>query len=82
MITAEIKVNGILIGVVYARNTTQGFLPCPQYEYACEYYEVGSGKTLNFKCRHDMPDGAEKLMAIIFEKIFTMQIENSIEEQK
>jgi hypothetical protein len=29
-----------------------------------------------------MPDGAEKLMAIIFEKIFTMQIENSIEEQK
>lgn len=66
MFTVEIKINGALIGHVYARN-----LDADAYEstYHVEYYKPESRKVRKFKVKHKRSDRAEKLLALILEKI-------------
>ncbi len=63
MLTTEIKVNGTLIGHIYARNIGSVSTIDPstcQYEY--EIYYVGRNMTKTGQISHDRGDGFEGLI--------------------
>lgn len=67
MLTNEVRVNGRLIGHLYVLNlqvTSEG-----KTYYKVEYYQVGSGKTIQTEVMHNQDDGAEKLIQLCMEKI-------------
>ena len=72
MLTAEIKINGAMIGHVYARNVCLAMncdgLPGDRKHvcrYVYEYYEVESRKIVNGEVRHNRNDGIRKLISLI-----------------
>jgi hypothetical protein len=63
MFTVEIKINGSLIGHIYARNVKDvGLDEC---EYAYEYYEPESRGLTKGKVRHRRKDGIRPLVGMI-----------------
>ena len=71
MLTAEIKVNGALVGVLYARNVTQGPFKDPEYspnEYEIEYYRTGKGLRTD-RISHVPKDGIEALIVASVERL-------------
>jgi hypothetical protein len=77
MITAEVRVNGALIGHMYIHNEKTLFPSAQEYkkhlcdkcEYYVEYTEVGKGKIFIGRLEHWGNDGAVALMAKAFELI-------------
>jgi hypothetical protein len=67
MITAEIKVNGALIGYLYVVNVTDGRQELQDYK--CEYYTPETGTLHKFTIKHDPKDMASGLMAKCFKVI-------------
>ena len=63
MLSAEIKINGSLLGHLYLHNLgyLKGKLTECEYEY--EYYEIGK-KIIKGNVIHDRQDGAIKLLEI------------------
>ena len=70
MITAEIKINGTLLGHLYAYNTgIKSELDTDVYRYNYEYYKVGEGKVTIGSITHSRADGAEKLISLLMGEI-------------
>lgn len=69
MITAEIKVNGVLIGHLAVTNITEDPQTSWTHDYHCQFTDVDSGDSHEFDVTHKPKDGAVKLMAICFERI-------------
>ena len=83
MIEATLRVNGALIGQLYARNITEfGLGDNPDAipnKYLVEYYEPESG-VVGRMVTHNRPDGAAKLMALAFSAI--VEKKKRIEKKK
>ena len=62
MLTAEIKINGILIGHLYLHNKTPvdqiHFYPKHPNLYYVEYYEIGTNKVQSVEVEHIRNKGA------------------------
>jgi hypothetical protein len=77
MMTAEIRINGALIGYVYIHNRGMlGWSQLPENvkgndvcRYYVEYYEVGSDKVHKSECLHSRANGAMALLKIACEQI-------------
>ena len=72
MLTVEIKVNGNIVGCLYAHN--EGPIPGyneggDEYHYSWEYYRVRSKKIITGLCEHGRSDGIEVLVKKILQKI-------------
>jgi len=61
MITIEIRINGALIGHIYAVNLRGA--PDGLCEYRYEYYEPDRGSLVTGKIKHQRPEGALALVA-------------------
>jgi hypothetical protein len=70
MLTAEIKINGILIGHLYIHNEVKEFIdPDGIHPYSAEYYEVGSGEIKRALLPHRRSDGALTLIAKVIKAL-------------
>jgi hypothetical protein len=70
MFTAELKINGILVGHLYGRNT--GKLDKQKYTYEAEYYEIASGKVQNLPpIQHNRKKGLARLVSVCLGRIDT-----------
>lgn len=67
MITAEIKINGCLIGHIYLVNKEQETSNI--YRYEGRFTEIESGKNVYINVRHKRSDGAIKLISIATKEI-------------
>lgn len=68
MLTAEIKVNGALIGHLYILNSGRG-TKGPKgitYDYTAQYYDVCSGKVSKAIFSHTREDGVKKCIQRAF----------------
>jgi hypothetical protein len=70
MLSCEIKVNGNLVGHIYARNVTGEVSPDQtQHLYHWEYYRPESRKVRNGIVSHIRRDGIEQLISIILAEV-------------
>lgn len=73
MITTEIKINGILLGHMYAHNVgkaNDGFgNDRGRYRYDYEYYRIGKGRIIMGSLTHNRSEGAEKLISLLLDEV-------------
>lgn len=69
MFTAELKINGCLIGVLYGTN--QGLAPGKEdtYRYEYAYHAIDKSRVTVGKTVHKYNDGLEKLVGSILVKL-------------
>ena len=69
MLSVELKINGMLIYHIYARNvSSKDFGEC---NYLYEFYEIESREVKNGEVSHFRQDGLSKLVAKILEDMET-----------
>ena len=73
MITTEIKINGNLIGYLYAHNVGAVNIASSYldhlYNYEYKYYVIGKDEVVTGKVQHKRSTGAERLISIILKDI-------------
>ncbi len=69
MISVELKVNGVMVGHIYARNITPVDKLVGLNLYHCEYYRPEKRKVSKGKVSHKREDGIEKLVGKILTTI-------------
>ena len=67
MLTAELKINGLILGTLYMVNTQESDGVFTKYDV--EYHRVGSGTVIKTKVAHNYDDGAEVLVATALAKV-------------
>ena len=67
MLTAEVKVNGVPLGTLYALRKGSARTTGNVYEY--EYYEIGSGRLVKGSVWHIYSDGHVVLVQKLFEAV-------------
>ncbi len=70
MLSCEIKVNGSMVGHIYARNITGSlYSERSAHEYMWEYYRPEQRKVISGTCTHVRKAGIEKLVSIILSEV-------------
>ena len=71
MLTAEVKINGALLGHLYVHNTAQSVVSkgTTRHRYTAEWYEVASGVIKRSKFIHRREDGADVCVAKAFRSL-------------
>lgn len=67
MLTAELKINGTLIGHLYGHN--EGYNTDGSCEYSWHYYKTETGAVVKGTLSHKREDGLEELIASILRSI-------------
>ena len=73
MITAEIKINGMLLYHVYCTNSSKVSIADAnddRYHYEYEVYEIGKGKVHSGKLVHNRDGGGAKLISDILKNYY------------
>ncbi len=65
MLSVELKVNGVMVGHIYARNITSTEKLVGLNLYHCEYYRPETRKVSKGKVSHNREDGIEILVGKI-----------------
>lgn len=69
MFTAELKINGCLIGVLYGTNKGPASGADESYRYEYAYHAIGKSRVTIGKTVHKYNDGLEKLVGSILVKL-------------
>lgn len=70
MISIETRVNGVLLGYIYARNAKEVDEAKGIYTYEVEFYKPeGKPPLMEFSVRHKRDEGFEKLALIVYKEV-------------
>lgn len=71
MLSIETRINGILIGYASVTRKLQADLDNDKnYIYYVEYHKIGlKSRIINFRVVHNIDEGAEKLVLLVYQEI-------------